>query len=357
MLKKMLNWPARKHNQPRHNMNETSCTKQNENFCTLTTVKMNKKRKRFIFLTIVYEVVLFTICLLVPILVKEHTEALVSVSIILFIILGIPLIIANEYFYELFDKENRKKLREEKEKTKHKNELLRAEFDLPDYIETQYDNRLVTKPRLIVAIVFLVIGIIVTFGSGITFGIIEYENTLLEVLLIVLGLAIVVYSFFIALNKPIWGLVHSTVPFVCFFPLPVILKATKVMDNDIIITVLTIVSGIAFYSIFLILTVVMPKKRIKAVTSSYIRQFEMKNEGYKHSKFSSGLHSSCHVSEWFYNPKNGKKLMICTIGDGVNYLIISANVRYGKYLLKDAPIVFEKNVEVNKNIIQKIMDE
>ena len=318
---------------------------------------MNKKRKRFIFLTIVYEVVLFTICLLVPILVKEHTEALVSVSVILFVILGIPLIVANEYFYELFDKENRKKLREEKEETKHKNELLRAEFDLPDYIETQYDNRLVTKPRLIVAIVLLAIGFIVTIGTGITFSLLEYENNMLEILLIALGLAIVAYSFFIALNKPIWGLVHSTVPFVCFFPLPVILKTTKVIDNDIIITVLTIVSGIAFYSIFLILTVVMPKKRIKAVTSSYIRQFEMKNEGYKHSKFSSGLHSSCHVSEWFYNPKNGKKLIICTIGDGVNYLIISANVRYGKYLLKDVPIAFEKNVEVNKNINQKIMDE
>jgi len=318
---------------------------------------MNKKRKRFIFLTIVYEVALFAICLLVPILVKKHTEALVSVSVILFVILGVPLIVANEYFYELFDKENRKKLREEKEETKHKNELLRAEFDLPDYIETQYDSRLVTKPRLIVAIVFLVIGIFVTFGSGITFGILEYENNLLEVLLIVLGLAIVVYSFFIAFNKPIWGLVHSTIPFVCFFPLPVILKTTKVIDNDIIIAVLTIVSGIAFYSIFLLLTVVIPKKRINAVTSSYIRQFEMKNEGYEYSKFSSGLHSSCHVSEWFYNPKNGKKLMICTIGDGVNYLIISANVRYGKYLLKDVPIVFEKNVEVNKNIIQKIMDE
>lgn len=318
---------------------------------------MNKKRKRFIFLTIVYEVVLFAICLLVPILVKEHTEALVSVSVILFVILGIPLIVANEYFYELFDKENRKKLREEKEETKHKNELLRAEFDLPDYIETQYDNRLVTKPRLIVAIVLLAIGFIVTIGTGITFSLLEYENNMLEILLIALGLAIVIYSFFIAFNKPIWGLVHSTVPFICFFPLPVILKTTKVIDNDIIIAVLTIVSGIAFYSIFLLLTVVIPKKRINAVTSSYIRQFEMKNEGYKYSKFSSGFHSSCHVSEWFYNPKNGKKLMICTIGDGVDYLIISANVRYGKYLLKDVPIVFEKNVEVNKNIIQKIMDE
>ena len=105
------------------------------------------------------------------------------------------------------------------------------------------------------------------------------------------------------------------------------------------------------------LTVVIPKKRINAVTSSYIRQFEMKNEGYKYSKFSSGLHSSCHVSEWFYNPKNGKKLMICTIGDEVNYLIISANVRYGEYLLKDVPIAFEKNVEVNKTVVQKIIDE
>lgn len=318
---------------------------------------MNKKRKRFIFLTIVYEVVLFTVCLLVPILVKEHTEALVSVSVILFVILGIPLIVANEYFYELFDKGNRKKLREEKEETKHKNELLRAEFDLPDYIETQYDNRLVTKPRLIVAIVLLVTGFIVIIGTGITFSLLECENNMLEILLIALGLAIAAYAFFIALNKPFWGIIHSIMPIVSFLALPIILKVTKAVDNDIIIAVSALVFGIAFYSIFLLLTVVIPKKRINAVTSSYIRQFEMKNEGYKHSKFSSGLHSSCHVSEWFYNPKNGKKLMICTIGDGVNYLIISANVRYGKYLLKDVPIVFEKNVEVNKNIIQKIMDE
>ena len=317
---------------------------------------MNKKRKRFIFLTIVYEVVLFTICLLVPILVKEHTEALVSVSVILFVILGIPLIVANEYFYELFDKENRKKLREEKEETKHKNELLRAEFDLPDYIETQYNNRLVTKPRLIVAIVLLAIGFIVTIGTGITFSLLEYENNILEILLIALGLAIVAYSFFIALNKPIWGLVHSTVPFVCFFPLPVILKTTKVIDNDIIITVLTIVSGIAFYSIFLILTVVIPNKRIKAATDLYIKQFEMKNKGYKYSKFNGALHNSYHVSTCFYNRNNGKTLMVFTDND-TNYIVITSNLRYGKYLLKYVPIVFEKNVEVNKNIIQKIMDE
>ena len=318
---------------------------------------MNKKRKRFIFLTIVYEVVLFAVCLLLALLSKKHTEALVSVSVILFVILGIPLIVANEYFYELFDKGNRKKLREEKEETKHKNELLRAEFDLPDYIETQYDNRLVTKPRLIVAIVLLVTGFIVIIGTGITFSLLECENNMLEILLIALGLAIAAYAFFIALNKPFWGIIHSIMPIVSFLALPIILKVTKAVDNDIIIAVSALVFGIAFYSIFLLLTVVIPKKRINAVTSSYIRQFEMKNEGYKHSKFSSGLHSSCHVSEWFYNPKNGKKLMICTIGDGVNYLIISANVRYGKYLLKDVPIVFEKNVEVNKNIIQKIMDE
>ena len=317
---------------------------------------MNKKRKRFIFLTIVYEVVLFAICLLVPILVKEHTEALMAVSVILFVILGVPLIVANEYFYELFDKENRKKLREEKEETKHKNELLRAEFDLPDYIETQYDNRLVTKPRLIVAIVLLVTGFIVTIGAGITFSLLEYENNMLEILLIVLGLAFVVYSFFIAFNKPIWGLVHSTVPFVCFFPLPVILKTTKIIDNDTIIAVLTIVSGIAFYSIFLILTVVIPNKRIKAATDLYIKQFEMKNEGYKYSKFNGALHNSYRVSTWFYNRNNGKTLMIFTDND-TNYIVITSNLRYGKYLLKYVPIVFEKNVEVNKNIIQKIMDE
>ncbi len=317
---------------------------------------MSRKRKLFILLTIVYEVVLFAACLLLAILSKKHTDAMTTISIMLFCLFGVPPIVMNEYFYELFDKENRKKLREEKEETKHKNELLRAEFDLPDYIETQYDNRLVTKPRLIVAIVFLVIGIIVTIGSGITFGILEYENNLLEILLIALGLAIVVYSFFIAFNKPIWGLVHSIVPFVCFFPLPVILKTTKVIDNDIIIAVLTIVSGITFYSIFLILTVIIPKKRIKAATDLYIKQFEMKNKGYKYSKFNGALHNSYHVSTSFYNRNNGKTLMIFTDND-TNYIVITSNLRYGKCLLKYVPIVFEKNVEVNKNIIQKIMDE
>ena len=187
-------------------------------------------------------------------------------------------------------------------------------------------------------------------------SLLEYENNMLEILLIVLGLAFVVYSFFIAFNKPIWGLVHSTVPFVCFFPLPVILKTTKIIDNDIIIAVLTIVSGIAFYSIFLILAVVIPNKRIKAATDLYIKQFEMENKGYKYSKFNGALHNSYRVSTWFYNRNNGKTLMIFTDND-TNYIVITSNLRYGKCLLKYVPIVFEKNVEVNKNIIQKIMDE
>ena len=317
---------------------------------------MNKRRKKFILLTVVYEVVLFAVCLLLALLSKKHTEAMTTFSVILFCLLGVPPIVMNEYFFELFDKENRKKLKDEKEETKHKNELLRVEFDLPDYIETQYDNRLVTKPRLIVAIILLAIGFIVTIGSGITFSLLEYENNMLEILLIVLGLAIVIYSFFIAFNKPIWGLVHSTVPFVCFFPLPVILKTTKVIDNDIIIAVLTIVSGIVLYTIFLILTVIIPRKRIKVATDEYIKVFETKNKGYKHSKFNGALHNSYHVSTWFYNRNNGKVLTIFT-DDDTNYIVITSNLRYGKYLLKYVPIVFEENVEVNKNIIQKIMDE
>ena len=314
------------------------------------------KRKKFILLTVVYEVVLFAVCLLLALLSKKHTEAMTTFSVILFCLLGVPPIVMNDYFYELSIKENRKKLKDEKEETKHKNELLRAEFDLPDYIETQYDNRLVTKPRLIVAIILLAIGFIVTIGSGITFSLLEYENNMLEILLIVLGLAIVIYSFFIAFNKPFWGIVHSTVPFVFFFALPVILSVNNIIKNDIILAVSGLGSGIVLYTIFLILTVIIPRKRIKVATDEYIKVFETKNKGYKHSKFNGALHNSYHVSTWFYNRNNGKVLTIFT-DDDTNCIVITSNLRYGKYLLKYVPIVFEENVKVNKNIIQKIMDE
>lgn len=317
---------------------------------------MNKRRKKFILLTVVYEVVLFAVCLLLALLSKKHTEAMTTFSVILFCLLGVPPIVMNDYFYELSIKENRKKLKDEKEETKHKNELLRVEFDLPDYIETQYDNRLVTKPRLIVAIILLAIGFIATIGSGITFSLLEYENNMLEILLIVLGLAIVIYSFFIAFNKPFLGIVHSTAPFVFFFALPVILSVNNIIKNDIILALSGLGSGIVLYTIFLILTVIIPRKRIKVATDEYIKVFETKNKGYKHSKFNGALHNSYHVSTWFYNRNNGKVLTIFT-DDDTNYIVITSNLRYGKYLLKYVPIVFEENVEVNKNIIQKIMDE
>ena len=75
---------------------------------------MNKKRKIFILLTIAYEVILFGACLLLSLCIKEHA----TVSTILFCILGLPLIIANESFYHLFDKDYRKKT----ERRKRRNE-------------------------------------------------------------------------------------------------------------------------------------------------------------------------------------------------------------------------------------------
>lgn len=317
---------------------------------------MDKKRKKFILLTIAYEVILFAACLLLSLCIKEHTEAMITVSTTLFCILGLPLIIANESFYHFFSKDYRKKLKEEKEETKRKNELLRIEYDLPDFIETHYESKLFTKPRLIVAMVLLLIGVIITFGSGIIFSFLEYENFILEIIPILFGLAIIVYSFFIAFKKPFWGLIHSAVPIVSFSALPIVLYANKVIQNSLILVLLSIIPGIAIYSIFMILTVVIPKKRIKIATDSYIKEFEMKNKGYKYNTFSGGLHSGYFVTKWFYNRINGKKITIFT-DDETSYLVVSSNLRYGKYLLEDVPILFEKNVEDSKNIIKKIIDE
>ena len=59
-------------------------------------------------------------------------------------------------------------------------------------------------------------------------------------------------------------------------------------------------------------------------------------------------------SKWFYNYLNEKRLEINKI-DEIYYMIIFSNIKKGKYLLKDVPVEFEADVEVNKDIIRKII--
>ena len=314
---------------------------------------MDTKRKRFIFFTVLYEVVLFGICLLLEVLLNKYNEGITGVSIIFFCVLGLPFIVANDYFYGLFDKDNRIKLKEEKEELKRKNASIRYKFDLPSYIETQYESRLVTKPRLIIAIVILAMGLIITIGSGIIFSLIKYENFVLEMTLIMLGLMLIVYAVFVAFNKLVWGVIHAITPMVCFFLLPSILFGTKFVENDLLLILLGVGPGLVFYSIFIYFAVVRPRKRIKIATEAYIKDFEMKNEGYEYKKFCGGLHCSCYESLWFYNKNNGKRLTIF-FDDKTSHIVISADVKQGKYLLQDVPVLFEQNVEANKDLIKRI---
>ena len=168
-----------------------------------------KKRIKFIICTIIYELVLFGLVLLLAILPQNNSEGMMVLSIILFCIFGIPVIVANKNLYELLNKDNRNRLKKEREELKQKNEQLRKEFDLPEYIQTMYESKLVTKPRIIMSIIILFVGIIITFGSQIIIAFMKYDNFIVEFLAIILGLIVIIFAFFVAFNKPALGIIHS----------------------------------------------------------------------------------------------------------------------------------------------------
>lgn len=313
-----------------------------------------KKRIKFIICTIIYELVLFGLVLLLAILPQNNREGMMVLSIILFCIFGIPVIVANKNLYELLNKDNRNRLKKEREELKQKNEQLRKEFDLPEYIQTMYESKLVTKPRIIMSIIILFVGIIITFGSQIIIAFMKYDNFIVEFLAIILGLIVIVFAFFVAFNKPALGIIHSVTPMVLFFALPIVLYSSNATDNGFLLAASGLVPGTIFYSLFLFFMVTLPSKRKKIVYEQYIEEFKANNIEF--ANYLALSHDNLVESKWFYNYLNEKRLEINKI-DNVYYLIIYSNIKKGKYLLKDVPVEFEADVEVNKDIIRKIIEE
>ena len=313
-----------------------------------------KKRIKFIIYTILYELVLFGLVLLLSILSQNHKEAMMTLSIILFCVFGIPVIVANGLFYELLDKDNRNRLKKEREVLKLKNEQLRKEFDLPNYIQTMYESKLATKPRLIASIIIIFIGLIITFGSQIIIAFLEYDNFIVEMLSMISGLIIIIFSFFLAFNKPTLGIIHSTTPMVLFFTLPIILYSCNATENGLLLVLSGLIPGVILYSLFMVFMVVLPSKRKSNAHKLYMNEFRTNNIEYKN--YIVLLHDVLVESKWFYNYLNRKRLEINSVDDD-NYLLVYSDVKYGKYLLKDVPVDFEANVKVDKDIIRRIIDE
>lgn len=313
-----------------------------------------KKKIKFIIYTILYELVLFGLVLLLPILSQNHKEAMTTLSIILFCVFGIPVIVANRLFYELLDKDNRIRLKKEREVLKQKNEQLRKEFDLPNYIQTMYESKLMTKPRLIASIIILFIGLIITIGSQIIIAFIEYDNFIVQMLSMISGLIIIIFSVFFAINKPTLGIIHSTTPMVLFFTLPIILYSYNVTENGLLLVLSGLIPGVILYSLFMVFMVVLPSKRKNNAYELYMNEFQVNNIEYK--KYIVLMHDVLVESKWFYNYLNRKRLEINSVDDD-NYVLVYSDVKYGKYLLKNVPVDFEANVKVDKDIIRRIIDE
>lgn len=284
---------------------------------------------------IIYILVLLGLCILIPILSGNNNDTIMAISIMIFCLLGIPVIILNTKIFEFFSKDKRMQRAIEREKIKEKNRIIREEFELPNYIETVFEHRLINKKRVIISAVILSFGIISFFALVILFSFIGI-NDVLEIVLVLFSLSITVYAFFIAFNKPFIGIFHTLAPFILFFTLPLILQINGV-TNEIVLVVTGLGSGLIFYSLFMFLTVIIPIKKHKKIKNQYLNEFSEKNNDYK--EYQALSHDICLENYGFYVKD---KFISISLIDDICFIVIYADTIYKGKLLKDVPVYFEK---------------
>ena len=284
---------------------------------------------------IIYILVLLGLCILIPILSGNNNDTIMVISIMIFCLLGTPVIILNTKIFEFFSKDKRMQRAIEREKIKEKNRIIREEFELPNYIETVFEHKLISKKRVIISAVILSFGIISFFVLVILFSFIDI-NDILEIVLVLFSLSITAYAFFIAFNKPFLGILHTLAPFILFFTLPLILQLNGV-TNEIVLVATCLGSGLILYSSFMFLTVTIPIKKYKKIKNQYLIEFQEKNNDYK--AYQALSHDICLENYGFYVKE---KFISISLIDDVCFIVIYADTIYQGKVIKDVPVYFEK---------------
>ena len=169
-----------------------------------------------------------------------------------------------------------------------------------------------------------------------------------EILIILSGLVLIVYAFFVMFRNPVWGIVHALAPFVSFFLVPLILYLNGVTRSGVLVGT-ALGCGIPLYVGFLFLTVRLPNKRRQKAEESYLAQFSAEHDGY--DRFRSLAYNEA-IEFHQFRLKNGKTVEIGIEGEKFHIAILSTVTIKGRRLTM-MPILYETQTGTDKSDVLK----
>lgn len=173
-------------------------------------------------------------------------------------------------------KENRKKI---EEKMKIESDEIRTRYDLSSNILTRYEyNKKMFSGKYFI-IKFILLGLCELSCLAMTVGSFLYFDSIgteLSITIMLLGLSVGIYGFAILLDAKLKGIIHSTLPILCYaIPLVVIYYILQIRIGWII-GLTTTICGTILFTIYLIVSFT-PYKKYEKEYLKYIRDFEESN--------------------------------------------------------------------------------
>lgn len=308
-------------------------------------MKARKKLFLRILLIALYVAVVIVLALVIPIVFGRDNDVIREVRGMVAVVLIVPVVILSGALFDLLDKENRKEWKQ----SIRDDRVMREEFRVPDDVETVW-TFLPGKTRLAVSIVLIFLGMIVSLGACAVFSFVSLDAAL-EIGVILSGLAIVVYAFFVMFRNPVWGIVHALAPFVSFFLVPLILYANGVTRSGVLVGT-ALGCGIPLYVGFLLLTVRLPNKRRQKAEESYLAQFSAEHKGF--DRFRTLAYNEA-IEFHQFRLKNGKTVEIGIEGEKFHIAILSTVTIKGRRLPM-MPILYETQTGIEKcDVLKKYL--
>ena len=308
-------------------------------------MKERKKTILWILLVALYVAVVIVLALVIPIVFGRDNDVIREVRGMVAVVLIVPVVILSGALFDLLDKENRKEWKQ----SIRDDRVMREEFRVPDDVETVW-TFLPGKTRLAVSIVLIFLGMIVSLGACAVFSFVSLDAAL-EIGVILSGLAIVVYAFFVMFRNPVWGIVHALAPVVSFFLVPLILYLNGVTRSGVLVGT-ALGCGIPLYVGFLFLTVRLPNKRRQKAEELYLAQFSAEHEGF--DRFRTLAYNEA-IEFHQFRIKDGKIVEIGIEGEKFHIAILSTVTIKGRRLPM-MPILYETQTGIEKcDVLKKYL--
>lgn len=308
-------------------------------------MKARKKLFLRILLIALYVAVVIVLALVIPIVFGRDNDVIREVRGMVAVVLIVPVVILSGALFDLLDKENRKEWKQ----SIRDDRVMREEFRVPDDVETVW-TFLPGKTRLAVSIVLIFLGMIVSLGACAVFSFVSLDAAL-EIGVILSGLAIVVYAFFVMFRNPVWGIVHALAPVVSFFLVPLILYLNGVTRSGVLVGT-ALGCGIPLYVGFLFLTVRLPNKRRQKAEELYLAQFSAEHEGF--DRFRTLAYNEA-IEFHQFRIKDGKIVEIGIEGEKFHIAILSTVTIKGRRLPM-MPILYETQTGIEKcDVLKKYL--